>query len=482
MTEAPERIAVPVVALTQDEQIDALGRYGYGWADTDVAGATATRGLSEAVVRDISAKKNEPEWMLQRRLKALEIFHKKPMPNWGSDLSGIDFDNIKYFVRSTEKQAASWDDLPAEIKNTYDKLGIPEAEKQRLISGVAAQYESEVVYHKINEELERQGVIFLDTDTALKEYPELFEEYFGSIIPSGDNKFSALNTAVWSGGSFIYVPKGVHVEIPLQAYFRINTENMGQFERTLIIVDEGAYVHYVEGCTAPIYSSDSLHSAVVEIIVKKNARCRYTTIQNWSNNVYNLVTKRAKAEAGATMEWIDGNIGSKVTMKYPAVWMTGEHAKGEVLSIAFAGEGQHQDAGAKMLHLAPHTSSSIVSKSVARGGGRTSYRGLVQVNKGAHHSASTVKCDALLVDDISRSDTYPYVDVREDDVSMGHEATVSRVSEDQLFYLMSRGMSEDEAMAMVVRGFVEPIARELPMEYALELNRLIELQMEGAVG
>ncbi|MDT4922404.1 MAG: Fe-S cluster assembly protein SufB, partial [Pseudonocardiales bacterium] len=419
---------------------------------------------------------------LNRRLKALSIFDKKPMPSWGSDLSGIDFDNIKYFVRSTEKQAATWDDLPADIKNTYDKLGIPEAEKQRLISGVAAQYESEVVYHKINEELEKQGVIFLDTDTALKEYPELFEEYFGSVIPSGDNKFSALNTAVWSGGSFIYVPKGVHVEIPLQAYFRINTENMGQFERTLIIVDEGAYVHYVEGCTAPIYSSDSLHSAVVEIIVKKGGRCRYTTIQNWSNNVYNLVTKRAKAEAGATMEWIDGNIGSKVTMKYPAVWLTGEYAKGEVLSIAFAGEGQHQDAGAKMLHLAPHTSSTIVSKSVARGGGRTSYRGLVQVNKGAHHSRSTVKCDALLVDDISRSDTYPYVDVREDDVSMGHEATVSKVSEDQLFYLMSRGMSEDEAMAMVVRGFVEPIARELPMEYALELNRLIELQMEGAVG
>ncbi|HEX3336146.1 MAG TPA: Fe-S cluster assembly protein SufB [Jatrophihabitans sp.] len=476
MTTAPER------SLTQDEQIDALGRYGFGWSDSDVAGASAQRGLSEAVVRDISAKKSEPEWMLNRRLKALSIFDKKPMPSWGSDLSGIDFDNIKYFVRSTEKQAATWDDLPADIKNTYDKLGIPEAEKQRLISGVAAQYESEVVYHKINEELEKQGVIFLDTDTALKEYPELFEEYFGSVIPSGDNKFSALNTAVWSGGSFIYVPKGVHVEIPLQAYFRINTENMGQFERTLIIVDEGAYVHYVEGCTAPIYSSDSLHSAVVEIIVKKGGRCRYTTIQNWSNNVYNLVTKRAKAEAGATMEWIDGNIGSKVTMKYPAVWLTGEYAKGEVLSIAFAGEGQHQDAGAKMLHLAPHTSSTIVSKSVARGGGRTSYRGLVQVNKGAHHSRSTVKCDALLVDDISRSDTYPYVDVREDDVSMGHEATVSKVSEDQLFYLMSRGMSEDEAMAMVVRGFVEPIARELPMEYALELNRLIELQMEGAVG
>ncbi|MDT4913814.1 MAG: Fe-S cluster assembly protein SufB, partial [Pseudonocardiales bacterium] len=315
MTTTPERV------LTQDEQIDSLGRYGFGWADTDVAGAAAQRGLSEAVVRDISAKKSEPQWMLDRRLKALSIFGKKPMPTWGSDLSGIDFDNIKYFVRSTEKQAATWDDLPADIKNTYDKLGIPEAEKQRLVSGVAAQYESEVVYHKINEELERQGVIFLDTDTALKEYPELFEEYFGSVIPSGDNKFSALNTAVWSGGSFIYVPKGVHVEIPLQAYFRINTENMGQFERTLIIVDEGAYVHYVEGCTAPIYSSDSLHSAVVEIIVKKGGRCRYTTIQNWSNNVYNLVTKRAKAEAGATMEWVDGNIGSKVTMKYPAVWL-----------------------------------------------------------------------------------------------------------------------------------------------------------------
>ncbi|MCU1542316.1 MAG: sufB, partial [Microbacteriaceae bacterium] len=382
----------------------------------------------------------------------------------------------------TEKQAATWEDLPEDIRNTYEKLGIPEAEKQRLVSGVAAQYESEVVYHQIREDLEKQGVIFLDTDTALREHPEFFEEYFGSVIPAGDNKFSALNAAVWSGGSFVYVPPGVHVDIPLQAYFRINTENMGQFERTLIIVDEGAYVHYVEGCTAPIYKSDSLHSAVVEIIVKKGGRCRYTTIQNWSNNVYNLVTKRAVAHEGATMEWVDGNIGSKVTMKYPAVWMTGEHAKGEVLSIAFAGEGQHQDAGAKMVHAAPHTSSNIISKSVARGGGRTSYRGLVQIDEGAYGSKSTVKCDALLVDTISRSDTYPYVDVREDDVSMGHEATVSRVSEDQLFYLMSRGMSEDEAMAMVVRGFVEPIARELPMEYALELNRLIELQMEGAVG
>ena len=463
-------------------ELDGLGRYEYGWRDADHAGSIAKRGLNEDVVREISALKNEPQWMLDLRLKGLRLFEKKTMPTWGSNLSGIDFDNIKYFVRSTEKQATSWEELPDDIKSTYDRLGIPEAEKQRLIAGVAAQYESEVVYHKIREDLEEQGVIFLDTDTGLREHEEIFKEYFGSVIPVGDNKFAALNTAVWSGGSFIYVPPGVNVEIPLQAYFRINTENMGQFERTLIIVDEGAYVHYVEGCTAPIYSSDSLHSAVVEIVVKKDARCRYTTIQNWSNNVYNLVTKRAAAHGGATMEWIDGNIGSKVTMKYPAVWMLGEHAKGETLSVAFAGEGQHQDAGAKMVHAAPHTSSTIVSKSVARGGGRTSYRGLVQVLEGSHGSRSTVKCDALLVDDISRSDTYPYVDVREDDVSMGHEATVSKISEDQLFYLMSRGLSEDEAMAMIVRGFVEPIARELPMEYALELNRLIELQMEGAVG
>jgi Fe-S cluster assembly protein SufB len=470
------------MTTTAHPELEGLGRYEYGWADSDAAGAIARRGLSEDVVREISALKNEPEWMLQTRLKALRLFDKKPIPTWGADVSDIDFDNIKYFVRSTEKQAASWDDLPDDIKSTYDRLGIPEAEKQRLVAGVAAQYESEVVYHKIRDDLEEQGVIFLDTDTGLREHPELFQEYFATVIPAGDNKFSALNTSVWSGGSFIYVPKGVHVEIPLQAYFRINTENMGQFERTLIIVDEGAYVHYVEGCTAPIYSSDSLHSAVVEIIVKKNARCRYTTIQNWSNNVYNLVTKRATAAEGATMEWIDGNIGSKVTMKYPAVWLMGEHAKGETLSVAFAGEGQHQDAGAKMIHMAPHTSSTIVSKSVARGGGRTSYRGLVQVMPRATHSASTVKCDALLIDTISRSDTYPYVDVRNDDVSMGHEATVSKVSEDQLFYLMSRGLNEDEAMATIVRGFVEPIARELPMEYALELNRLIELQMEGAVG
>ncbi len=463
-------------------ELDGLGTYEYGWHDADAAGTNARRGLSEAVVRDISSKKNEPQWMLDMRLKSLRLFDKKPMPTWGADLSGIHFDTIKYFVRSTEKQAESWEDLPEDIKNTYDRLGIPEAEKQRLVAGVAAQYESEVVYHKIREDLEEQGVIFLDTDTALREHEDIFKEYFGSVIPPGDNKFAALNSAVWSGGSFIYVPPNVNVEIPLQAYFRINTENMGQFERTLIIVDENSYVHYVEGCTAPIYSSDSLHSAVVEIVVKKNARCRYTTIQNWSNNVYNLVTKRAVAQEGATMEWIDGNIGSKVTMKYPAVWLMGEGAKGETLSVAFAGEGQHQDAGSKMVHAAPNTSSTIVSKSVARGGGRTSYRGLVQVQEGCHGARSTVRCDALLVDDISRSDTYPYNDIREDDVSMGHEATVTKLSADQLFYLMSRGMSEDEAMAMIVRGFVEPIARELPMEYALELNRLIELQMEGAVG
>ncbi|QRV01437.1 Fe-S cluster assembly protein SufB [Arcanobacterium phocisimile] len=469
--------------LTQEETIEAVGgKYQYGWHDTDVAGERAKRGLDEGIVRDISAKKNEPEWMLKKRLKALKLYERRPMPTWGADLSGIDFDSIKYYVKSTEGQANTWEDLPEEIKNTYDRLGIPEAEKARLVAGVAAQYESEVVYHKIREDLEEQGVIFLDTDTGLREHPEIFQEFFGTAVPLGDNKFASLNSAVWSGGSFIYVPKGVHVEIPLQAYFRINTENMGQFERTLIIADEDSYVHYVEGCTAPIYSSDSLHSAVVEIFVKKNARVRYTTIQNWSNNVYNLVTKRAIVEEGGTMEWIDGNIGSKVTMKYPAVYLTGPHARGETLSIAFAGAGQYQDTGSKMVHMAPHTSSSIVSKSVARGGGRSAYRGLVQMNPEAKHSKSNVLCDALLVDSISRSDTYPYVDVRVDDVEMGHEATVSKVSEEQLFYLMSRGIEETEAMAMIVRGFVEPIARELPMEYALELNRLIELQMEGSVG
>ena len=470
------------MTTTQETQLEGLGTYKFGWADSDVAGSTARRGINTDVVRNISNLKSEPQWMLDLRLKGLKLFEKKPMPTWGSDLSGIHFDNIKYFVRSTEKQATSWDELPEDIKNTYDRLGIPEAEKQRLVAGVAAQYESEVVYHQIREDLAEKGVIFVDTDTGLREYEELFKEYFGSVIPVGDNKFAALHTAVWSGGSFIYVPQGVKVDIPLQAYFRINTENMGQFERTLIIADEGSSVHYVEGCTAPTYSSDSLHSAVVEIIVKKDAHVRYTTIQNWSNNVYNLVTKRTAVHEGGRMEWIDGNIGSKVTMKYPACYLLGERASGETLSVAFAGPGQHQDAGAKMVHAAPHTTSNIISKSVARGGGRTSYRGLVQVQEGAHGSKSNVVCDALLVDTISRSDTYPYVDVREDDVSLGHEATVSKVGEDQLFYLMSRGLAVDEAMAMVVRGFVEPIARELPMEYALELNRLIELQMEGSVG
>ena len=469
--------------VSDDEIIDSISTtYDFGWRDSDEAGANARRGLDEGVVREISALKGEPEWMLAKRLKAYEIFMRKPMPTWGIDLSDLDMDAVKYFVRSTDRPATSWDDLPEDIRNTYDRIGIPEAERERLVSGVAAQYESEVVYEQIREDLTEQGVIFLDTDTALREQPELVREYFGSIIPAGDNKFAALNTAVWSGGSFIYVPKGVHVEIPLQAYFRINTENMGQFERTLIIADEGSYVHYVEGCTAPIYSTDSLHAAIVEIIVKRNARVRYTTIQNWSNNVYNLVTQRATCAEGATMEWVDGNIGSKRNMKYPAVFLMGPHARGEALSIAFAGADQHQDTGAKMIHMAPHTSSHIVSKSISRGGGRSGYRGLVQIMKNARHSKSNVLCDALLVDEISRSDTYPYVDVRTDDVEMGHEATVSKVSADQLFYLMQRGLTETEAMATIVRGFVEPIARELPMEYALELNRLIELQMENSVG
>jgi len=462
--------------------LNNFGNYKFGWSDKSTVGDNAKRGINVEVVTDISSKKVEPAWMLELRLKGLDLFTRKPMPAWGSDLSGILFDTIKYFVRSTEKQAQTWEDLPDDIKNTYDRLGIPQAERDRLVSGVAAQYESEVVYHSIRKDLANQGVIFLDTDSALQQQPDLFKQYFGSVIPVGDNKFAALNSAVWSGGSFIYVPKGIHVEIPLQAYFRINTENMGQFERTLIIADEDSYVHYVEGCTAPVYKSDSLHSAVVEIIVKKGARVRYTTIQNWSNNVYNLVTKRATCAEGATMEWVDGNIGSKVTMKYPAVMLMGPYSTGETLSLAFAGAGQHQDSGAKMVHAAPYTSSSVVSKSVSRGGGRTSYRGLVQVLQGAHHSVSNVKCDALLIDSISRSDTYPYVDIREDDVSMGHEATVSKISDDQLFYLMSRGINEDEAMALIVRGFIEPISRQLPMEYAIELNRLIELQMEGSVG
>jgi len=470
------------MAMSQEEQRRELSKgYRFGWSDPEHHVFQPKKGLTEEVVEEISWLKSEPEWMRKNRLKAFRHFEKRPMPWWGADLSAIDFQNIYYFIRSTEKQANAWEDLPDDIRGTWDKLGIPEAEKKYL-GGVSAQYESEVVYHKIKDELDDLGVLFTDMDSALRDHPDIVKEYFGNLIPANDNKFAALNTAVWSGGSFIYVPPGVHVDIPLQAYFRINAQNMGQFERTLIIADEGSYVHYVEGCSAPIYTSDSLHSAVVEIVAKKGARVRYTTIQNWSTNVYNLVTKRAICEEGATMEWVDGNIGSKVTMKYPAVYLVGEHAKGETLSIAFAGAGQHQDTGSKMVHIAPNTKSSIISKSVARGGGRAAYRGLVQVREGAKHSANTVRCDALLVDTISRSDTYPYIDIREDDVVMGHEATVSRVSEEQLFYLMSRGMREDEAMAMIVRGFIEPIARELPMEYALELNRLIELQMEGSVG
>ena len=470
------------MAVSQEEHLEELAKgYRFDWKDPSHAVFEPKRGLDERVVEEISALKNEPDWMRKYRLKSLRYFDMRPMPWWGADLSDIDFQNIYYFIRSTEKQAASWEDLPDDIRGTWDKLGIPEAE-QKYLGGVSAQYESEVVYHKLQESLEKQGVIFLDMDSALREHEDIVKQYMGTIIPQNDNKFAALNSAVWSGGSFIYVPPGVKIELPLQAYFRINAENMGQFERTLIIVDEDAYVHYVEGCTAPIYSSDSLHSAVVEIVVKKNARVRYTTIQNWSNNVYNLVTKRAAAHEGATMEWVDGNIGSKVTMKYPSIYLVGEHAKGETLSVAFAGPGQHQDAGAKMIHLAPYTTSSIVSKSIARGGGRAGYRGEVRVDANAHHSANTVRCDALLVDTISRSDTYPSIDIRVDDVQLGHEATVSKVSEEQLFYLMSRGMPEDEAMAMIVRGFIEPIARELPMEYAMELNKLIEMGMEGSVG
>jgi Fe-S cluster assembly protein SufB len=429
----------------------------------------------------ISEHKNEPDWMRERRLKALEYFRARPLPQWGGNLNEIDFENMYYYIRPTEKQATSWEDLPADIKNTWDRLGIPEAEKKYL-AGVGAQYESEVVYHKLKQELEDQGVLFLDMDSGLREHEDLVKEYFGTIIPANDNKFAALNSAVWSGGSFIYVPPGVKVEMPLQAYFRINAENMGQFERTLIIVDEGAYVHYVEGCTAPIYSTDSLHSAVVEIVVKAGGRCRYTTIQNWSQNVYNLVTKRAVAYENATMEWVDGNLGSKLTMKYPAIWLMGEGAHGEVLSIAFAGEGQHQDAGGKCVHVAPHTSSVITSKSISKDGGRASYRGLLEVAKGAHGSRSKVVCDALILDEDSRTDTYPYIRIDENDVNIGHEATVSKIGEEQLFYLMSRGLSEAEAAAMIVSGFVEPITKELPLEYAVEMNRLIQMQMEGSVG
>ena len=455
--------------------------YRFGWHDPETYVFKPKKGLSQEVVEEISALKGEPDWMRRFRLKALKHFQARPMPWWGADLSAIDFDDIYYFIRPTEKQATSWDELPEQMRQTWDRLGIPEAER-KFLGGVTAQYESEVVYHKIKDDLDRQGVLFTDMDSAVREHPDLVREYFGTIIPPNDNKFAALNSAVWSGGSFIYVPPGVHVDIPLQAYFRINAQNMGQFERTLIIADEGSYVHYVEGCSAPIYTSDSLHSAVVEIIAKRGARVRYTTIQNWSTNVYNLVTKRAAAYEDAVMEWVDGNIGSKVTMKYPSIYLLGKGARGEVLSVAFAGRGQHQDAGGKAIHAAPYTSSVITSKSVSKDGGRTAYRGLVRVEPGAHHAKSMVRCDALILDEHSRSDTYPYVEVEEETAQLGHEATVARIGEDQLFYLMSRGLSEAEASAMIVNGFIEPITRELPMEYAVELNRLIELQMEGAIG
>ncbi|MBF2052668.1 MAG: Fe-S cluster assembly protein SufB [Candidatus Sericytochromatia bacterium] len=458
--------------------------YKYGFHDPEDSYVfKSEKGLTEKIVRDISRMKNEPEWMLNERLKALEIFNKKPTPQWGNTelLNEIDYGNIHYFVRSSERQGRDWDEVPENIRNTFDRLGIPEAE-QKFLAGVTAQYESEVVYHSVHKELEEQGVIFTDMDTGLREHPELVRKFFGTIIPSSDNKFSALNTAVWSGGSFIYVPKGVQVAIPLQAYFRINTENMGQFERTLIIADEGASVHYIEGCTAPTYSSDSLHSAVVELLAMEGAKIRYTTIQNWSNNVFNLVTKRAVAEKNAVVEWVDGNLGSKLTMKYPAVLLKGEGARGEVLSIAWAGQGQHQDAGAKIMHLAPNTSSVITSKSISKDGGRSSYRGLVKVLPGCTGVKSNVRCDALLMDAESRSDTYPTMQVDEKNVNIEHEATVSKISDEQLFYLMSRGLSEEEARLMIVNGFIEEFTKELPMEYSVELNKLIQLEMEGSIG
>ncbi len=459
-----------------------VGDYQYGFHDpTDFYAFKSRKGLDHEIVEQISRMKDEPEWMREFRHKSLDIFFSRPMPNWGGDLDQIDFQNIFYYMKASDKQERSWDDVPDDIRKTYDRLGIPEAEKKYL-AGVKAQYESEVVYGSLQEDLEKQGVLFTDTDSALKKHPELFKEHFASIIPPADNKFSALNSAVWSGGSFIYVPPGVHIEFPLQAYFRINSENMGQFERTLIIVDEGASAHYVEGCTAPTWSAESLHSAVVEIVVKRGGRFRYTTIQNWANNVYNLVTKRAMAYGDALMEWVDGNLGSKITMKYPAIYLMEPGARGETLSIAFANQGQHQDAGAKMVHCAPNTSSRVISKSISKGGGRSSYRGLAKVEKGATNCKTNVICDALILDPESRSDTYPYIEIEEDDVTIEHEASVSKIAEEQLFYLMSRGLTEDEAAAMIVTGFIEPLVKELPMEYAVEMNKLIELQMEGSVG
>ena len=479
----PDQTRVPLTSEEEglkDLNSDYTERYGFHDAENYLF--KAPKGLTRELVEKISEFKNEPQWMREFRLKSLDHFLAREMPTWGSPmLAEVDFDNIHYFVRASEKPERSWDDVPEDVKKTFDRLGIPEAERN-FLAGVGAQYESEVVYHQVNKDLEDQGVIFLDMDSALRDHEDLVREYFATIIPANDNKLSSLDSAVWSGGSFVYVPPGVQVEMPLQAYFRINTENMGQFERTIIIADEGSYVHYVEGCTAPTYSSDSLHSAVVELIAKPGARIRYTTVQNWSQNVFNLVTKRAVAEKDATVEWVDCNLGSKLTMKYPSVYLMGERAHGEILSIAFAGKGQHQDAGGKIVHVAPNTTSNIFAKSISKDGGRSSYRGLLEVAKGAGGSKSKVVCDALLLDEDSRSDTYPTIRIGEDDVDVGHEATVSKVGDEQLFYLMSHGISEEEAGKLIVNGFIEPIVKELPMEYAVEMNRLIELQMEGSIG
>ncbi len=470
----------PSPEVSEDEQLRATDINKYDFKTKTTAVFKARKGIDAEIVNQISDIKEEPDWMRKFRLEALEIFNSKPMPEWGGDID-LDFQDIFYYLKPTNGQGKSWDDVPEEIKDTFEKLGIPEAERKYL-SGVKAQFESEVIYGSLQKDLADKGVIFTDTDTAVREHPELLREHFGKIIPSADNKFAALNSAVWSGGSFIYIPKGVKIDFPMQAYFRINEESMGQFERTLIIVDEGAQVHYVEGCTAPMYTSESLHSAVVEVVVKKNARCRYTTIQNWANNIYNLVTKRAFAYQDAVMEWVDGNLGSKLTMKYPAVHMMEPGARGEILSIAFSSAGQHQDAGAKLVHSAPNTTGTIISKSISKNGGRSSYRGLARIDKGATNSKCSVVCDALILDPESRSDTYPYIEISEQDVSVGHEASVSRIGEEQLFYLMSRGLSETEASTMIVNGFIEPLVKELPMEYAVEMNRLIQLQMEGSVG
>ena len=458
-----------------------LGQYKYGFRDEENYVFKSRKGLDHEIVDEISWMKGEPDWMRALRHKSLDVFYAKPVPTWGGDLARLDYDDIYYYIKPVQEQGRSWDDVPDDIKRTFDRLGIPEAER-KFLAGAGAQYESEAVYHSLKEEWERQGVVFVDSDTGLRDYEEIYREYFGTIVPAADNKYAALNTAVWSGGSFVYIPPGVKVEIPLQAYFRINAQNMGQFERTLIIADEGSQVHYVEGCTAPTYSTDSFHSGVIEIIVKRGARVRYTTIQNWSHNVYNLVTQRAVAHEEATMEWVDGNLGSKLTMKYPAVYMMGRGAKAEILSIAFANEGQHQDAGAKAIHGAPHTTSTITSKSISKSGGRAGYRGLVKVHNGAHGAKSNVVCDALILDEHSRSDTYPVMEIDEEDAAISHEATVSKVSDEQLFYLQSRGISEAQAMMMIVNGFIEPIVKELPMEYAVEMNRLIQLEMEGSVG